>query len=300
MKRSIILIVFSVVLCGLFLMLAVNENIDGYHGRTETIRLPSMNAAGDFKIVTYLPKEYDRPEFQDRGFPVVYQLNGNYHGRTSAILAASLYGRGITRTAVIVVSIGYDFKIQQDRRSNDYVYAAPVDLETLAFREKDGAGGGLHFLNFLQSELIPYIDAHYRTNNNTYGRTLMGHSLAGYFTLLALLKDHGPEQPLEDSFRNFVAAAPLIVNRWHYLYALEKQMNRYNWLSLRANLLVGISDKDENMLIDHVIPFSRTIAKRKYPGLKMKVKEFKKLKHIPTATPTFKEGLVFIFGRQQI
>lgn len=297
MKRSLLLIFFSIILCGLFLSLATNESIDAYHGRTETFHLPSMNVGGDFKIVTYLPKGYDLPENRDRSYPVVYQLNGNYHGRTSAILAASLYGRGVTDTPVMVVSIGYDFKMQQDRRGDDYVYVAPVDFETLTFREKDGAGGGIHFLAFMRSELIPYIDKHYRTDNKTYGRTLMGHSLAGYFTLLALLKDHGPEQPLEDAFKNFVAAAPLVVNRWHYLYALEKQMGRHNWASLRANLFLAVSNRDENMLSDHVIPFSRTISKRKYPGLHLKLKEYKKLRHIPTATPAFKDGLTFIFGK---
>ena len=41
-------------------------------------------------------------------------------------------------------------------------------------------GGGKNFLNFIENELIPYIDKNYRTETS---RTLAGHSLGGLLTL---------------------------------------------------------------------------------------------------------------------
>jgi predicted alpha/beta superfamily hydrolase len=41
-------------------------------------------------------------------------------------------------------------------------------------------GGGRNFLNFIEKELIPYIDKNYRTESF---RTLVGHSLGGLLTL---------------------------------------------------------------------------------------------------------------------
>jgi predicted alpha/beta superfamily hydrolase len=296
-KRSILLVFLSILLLGLFFV-AVDENeCRGYRGKTITTRLYSENTGSEYKIVVYLPKSYEAQKNKDKHYPVIYQLNGNYHGRTTAIMAAHLSCRKVIDTEAIVVAVGYDTGASHDTRERDYVYVAPVNTETLEFREKDGKGGGKKFFEFLKAELIPYIDKHYRTDNKTYGRTLAGHSLAGYFTLLAMFKDHGPEQPLEDHFRNFIAAAPVVVNQWHYLFALEKQMARYNWAKVRANLFVGMSKMDENGTFENFDVFKRYMAKRKYPGLHLKMREYKRLRHIQTAGPVFEEGLQFIFGR---
>ncbi len=61
------------------------------------------------------------------------------------------------------------------------------------------SGGGPAFLDFLEHELIPFIDRTYRTN--TSDRGLLGHSMGGLFALYAL-----EQRPA--LFQRIVAASP--------------------------------------------------------------------------------------------
>jgi predicted alpha/beta superfamily hydrolase len=62
------------------------------------------------------------------------------------------------------------------------------------------SGGAPAFLDFLEHELIPFIDRTYRTN--TSDRGLLGHSLGGLFALYALeqrprcFSELSPQAPL--------------------------------------------------------------------------------------------------------
>ena len=68
-----------------------------------------------------------------------------------------------------------------------------------------GSGGGAPaFLDFLEHELIPFIDHTYRTNPSDRG--LLGHSMGGEFALYALEQRPG-------LFQRIVAASPALVPR---------------------------------------------------------------------------------------
>ena len=63
----------------------------------------------------------------------------------------------------------------------------------------EGSGGAPEFLQFLRQELIPSIDAEFRTN--PLDRALFGHSFGGLFAIHALLNGEG-------TFQRFIAGSP--------------------------------------------------------------------------------------------
>ena len=63
----------------------------------------------------------------------------------------------------------------------------------------EGSGGAAGFLRFLRQELIPSIDAEFRTNEGD--RTLYGHSFGGLFAIHALLNG-------EETFQRFITGSP--------------------------------------------------------------------------------------------
>ena len=81
-----------------------------------------------------------------------------------------------------------DRRAELTRRPQDARYAA----------EFPQAGGARRFQDFIATELIPFIDARYRTGE---GRALMGESLAGLFVVDTFL--HRPEL-----FRDYIAISP--------------------------------------------------------------------------------------------
>lgn len=97
----------------------------------------------------------------------------------------------------IIVGIGYPYDDPliggQSGRTRDYVTRLDNGMP----------GGAPNFLRFIREELIPHIDAKYRTQ--TVGRTLLGHSLGGFFTLYAMFQTgNDPARP----FTRLVAGDP--------------------------------------------------------------------------------------------
>lgn len=72
------------------------------------------------------------------------------------------------------------------------------DLTPVVDSKFTGSGGGTQFLDFITSELIPYIEENYKTSSH---RTIIGHSLGGLMTLEALLRKR-------ECFDNYIVIDP--------------------------------------------------------------------------------------------
>lgn len=72
------------------------------------------------------------------------------------------------------------------------------------------SGGAARFLDFIGRDVLPFIESLHPAN--PHNRTLLGHSLAGYFTLWALLSQPG-------LFRSYAAISPSLWWDWAGLTA---------------------------------------------------------------------------------
>lgn len=103
-------------------------------------------------------------------YPVMYLLDGDYHFVHTVGIVQFLTNVGQIPQLIIV-------GIANSDRMRDLT-PPPADTSF------PGSGGGDAFLRFIEDELIPNIDVHYRT---TSFRILVGHSLGGTFALNAFL-----------------------------------------------------------------------------------------------------------------
>ncbi len=118
------------------------------------------------------------------GFPVIYVLDGNSDfvtvSETLKRVSRRPQATGIQPS--IVVGIGYpdteSYNI--DRRQFDLTRHAPDDA-ALPDALSGACGGQDAFVEFLRTQLLAHIEAAYPADPTR--RTLMGHSLAGYFVL---------------------------------------------------------------------------------------------------------------------
>jgi len=298
MKISLVLVVISIVLLGAFFAVVEwqEDECYGYRGKTVTKPFFSHYVDDMYKIVVYLPKSYD-PKDAKR-YPVIYQLDGNYYGKTTAILMANFSCKGAVSSEAIVVGIGYYYDGWFDKRERDYIYAGSVIREAITGENKTNKG--LHFYYFLRNELIPYVDAHFKTDNSKFGRTLMGHSLGGYFTLFVLFYDYyvmamdtNVDSPL---FTNFIAASPVVVNEWRYLFILEDKLKRCGFGSFPVSLFMATSDIEEKTPFKYFPVLANHLRRWNPPGFRLKSQTLKKLQHPETAIPAYMSGLTFIFN----
>lgn len=118
------------------------------------------------KITVYLPNDYD--EKSGHQYPVLYLLDGKYYKRMVQGVVTSYYSNALIPDILVVA-------IENEDRIRDYT---PSPHET-----HKGAGGADVFLDYIEKELIPFIDTTYQTSDF---RILNGHSLGGLLSLHAL------------------------------------------------------------------------------------------------------------------
>ena len=111
-----------------------------------------------------LPSGYNEDIFTTRNFPVIYLLDGNANFQVVNGIVRQLSGMNgnLTLPESIIVGI-----LNTDRTR---------DLTPSHAASDPSSGGGEKFTQFLEKELIPYIDSVYHT---APFRTLIGHSFGG-------------------------------------------------------------------------------------------------------------------------
>lgn len=293
MKVVLIFIVISAAVLAGFFWVNQEDDCYGYRGVTITHRLISSAVIDKFKITVYLPRGYS--EDDPRRYPVVYILDGGYFGKTTAILMSHLYCTQEISTEAIVVGIGYYYDSWTDKRYRDFIYTANVSSENLSINAY--VGGGMIFYDFIKNELIPYIDTHYKTDNTVYGRTLIGHSLGGYFTLLAFFRQLVDRYKPEEAFSNFISASPVIVNGWEFFFPVEEFLKKHLQGPLPLRIYMGGSSIDELTRIKFFPILVYRLERWNFPGFYFKHQTLKDALILQTSTPIFTEGLKFTFNR---
>ncbi len=117
-------------------------------------------------LLVHLPEDYDDSEAR---YPVMYLLDGdaNFHHVTGLVDFLSDLDH---MPQMIVIGI------RNVDRIRDFTPTPMAHLST--------SGGAEHFLKFLKDELIPSIDANYRTVPH---RLLVGHSFSGLFSIYTVM-----------------------------------------------------------------------------------------------------------------
>ncbi len=160
-------------------------------GKIDSIRSEVLEETR--KLWVRVPDSFDPAVPEPRKYPVLYLLDGDGHFYSVAGMIRQLSvvnGNTVTPEMVIVGIPNTDRTRDLTPTHMDSYMGDSVFTRT--------SGGGDRFLEFLETELLPYVEANYPV---TEYRTYVGHSLGGLTTLYTLLRR--PEL-----FRNYVAIDP--------------------------------------------------------------------------------------------
>jgi predicted alpha/beta superfamily hydrolase len=182
--------------------------------------LYSTIVADTLKLYIQLPNNYDHEK--PGGYNVLYVLDGDWltfgtEGYLDDIGGTAGFADSLRRDGqmpeVIIIGIGYP---NENHRHRDYLF--PFDSINSA------SGGGEKFYQFLKNELIPKIDQTFNTKGSE-GRSLLGHSASGYFTMYAFFRYNEQDGIV---FNNFLASSPNVYYHDYYLNELAAECNRNN------------------------------------------------------------------------
>ena len=243
----------------------------------ETSTLFSKILDEERTLMISLPNGY---EGSTTGYPVVYLLDARTRFHHTAANAAALARIGHIPEMIVV-------GITNTRRTRDFTPAwthpdQPVDPAM-------GRGGGAdEFLAFLRKELVPHVEATYRTKPF---RILVGHSLGGLFGVHALVSD--PEL-----FQAILAISPSLW--WDEGKAVERATDLFRERpELKGHLYLTLGDEGEDML-DNFKAFRTLLLYRAPQGLRWKAEVLPGEDHGSVPVPGVDRGLRFFFPRWRI
>ncbi len=233
-------------------------------GNTESRLIYSSIVDYGYRISVALPLSYYTNT--NKTYPVLYMLDPHLSfGTVTDVVRVAAVGGELPE--LIVVGIGYPEDIVRAR----------------ALRERDYSRAAGPFLDFIRDELIPIIDADYRTDPSARG--IIGHSYGGDFVLYALF--HAPE-----TFSRYLAGSPNFTRAtaWERVYAV-------NHTTLPARVLLSIGERDEAGSTEEALgDFVEALESRGYEGLELTTMVFPGATHFASRPLHHVLGVYSVYG----
>jgi hypothetical protein len=246
-----------------------NLNYNLYNTKAEYLN--SEVVSDSFLILVSVPDDYYSNETR---YSVLYVLDGDIAFGMAASIARYLH-IGDNIPELIVVGIGYGSltKSAAEKRRRDY---RPTET-----------GGAENFLKFLNEELIPFIDAKYRTIPGN--RTINGYSIGGLFGLYALFTK--PE-----TFNNYIIGSPNLNWDDYSIYKYE-EISPEKIGDMQLNIFISVgSEESEERFFNPVDSLVIKIQQRNYAGVELDSKVFDGSTHLMGPPESLTHGLISIFG----
>lgn len=187
--------------------------------------LDSIKLGEKRRVVVHLPLNYQKETA--KSYPVMYVLDAGKLDFDVANRLFALSTAGYVRETIVVGILNV-----RDGRERDLT---PPFMQTETEDPSSPLGKGDNFLDFIRSELTPYIQKTYRT---TGYKGIAGHSRGGLFVLYSLI-----DQPdLFDAYFTFSTPA------WRFnnllIHRMEECLKMKNHLTKRKHLFFSVGENE--------------------------------------------------------
>ncbi len=252
------------------------------------VKIQSKALNQEREILVYTPKDYDYRTHEY--FNVIYVFDSHersFFDYTSAII--SFLTDDNQAFIVVGITSPYNEKLDYSRR-NDFL----PDIKSEAYKKQCGPyyGNADNFLNFIESELMAYINTNYRTLNQNMA---VGHSLGASFILYALLER-------SSLFQNYIAISP---NLAYDEEMLSKRLASFDYSQIKSPTFIYLSHANEGIdywkewkpARESLYAFYKDALKA--PNALVEIAEFPNNNHWNTFPPSLNHALAFYFNQVQ-
>ncbi len=251
---------------------------------TQMHKIHSKLNGHDYKIYVNLPASF----FSDnkkKSYPTVYLLDADYSFALTKQVAEHLMDRDRIKE-FIIVGVAYDGPLKYRlNRTRDYTPSRVLDGGYGPEFQKH-SGGADKFYDFLNNELIPYINKKFPVNED---RTIVGHSYGGLFASYGLL--HYPSV-----FNKAIIVSPSL---WYDNELILKQAiskNNFNYPVLhKIYFAVGEHENLHYKMVNELKRFSEIIQNKPHKNLEFDIDITTNLDHDTIFPTALTKGLVYLF-----
>ena len=209
--------------------------------------------------------------------PVLYLLDGENHFHI-----VSAYIEYLSRWQVIppILVVGI---ISVDRVKDLTPVKSLMNFDGKTDSGYKASGGNEPFFDFLQQELMPYIETRYKTSAF---KILAGHSFGGLTAINCMLT-----RP--DMFNAYIAISPSLWfgNR----YVLKSAEQKLPKLSLREKTLFFSAGNEDGSFQDDLLKFGKLVEKDSMKTFRHQYKYYPAEDHMTEPIPAYYDALRFVF-----
>lgn len=238
---------------------------------TQVLSITSSITNEKYDLYVNLPRNYGDTS---KTFPVAYLLDAQWDFPLVQAIYGSQYYDGFV-PSMVVVGITWS----GENANADSLRA--VDFTPTQVGYGPQTGGGPKFLQFIKTELIPFIESKYRVNND---RTLTGSSLGGLFTLYTLFHE-------TTLFKRYVLTSPVLSWDNGVPYSYEKDFAEKK-MAIPARVFMGVGAYEDTTTF---LNFVQLLKSRNYPGLSLEGRVLPGVGHSGTKALGYTWGLQSVF-----
>ncbi len=246
---------------------------------TEVRTLRSNILNGEtYELLVHFPAHYDARKTYDvlfvldglDGFPMAISCLGILHGECD---------KNYSEPLLIGISDRTMIGKPGNKRDRDFT---PTAFKT--HWGSSGGGGGPKFMQFIEQEVIPFVEKTYPVTHN---RAIYGYSYGGLFTSYALTTKPELFKTIMIGSPSLFADDAVVLRRFELDYArTHKDLPVAVWLS--------VGEKDEN-LVDDTKKLADVLKSRKYPSLQLRNDVIPGVNHLTGIQPTMLQAFKWAY-----
>lgn len=243
-----------------------------------------------YDIFVKTPADYDSGDAAPKRYPVIYLNDGPYTFQVAAGATHLPMNMGKLEQALLV---GISFAHGENGMDSRVRDLTPTEDKTWTRYQ---TGGGPAYLEFMEKEVFPFVEKHYRANPER--RTLAGQSLGGSFGAWVLLTR--PEL-----FESYILTSPSLWFHDHNILDFEQRYaEKHKDLKARVYFAVGEYESLEhhntrNDMVGHQHAFVAKLRSRNYAGLVIKDEVISEALHETTFPIGFTRGIRWLFDKEK-
>jgi hypothetical protein len=249
----------------------------------------------DYQLYILFPKDYSTKD--TISYPVLYVLDGRLFFQSVRATTDALYVIGNEIEDVIIVAIGsegLDFLSSVINRTYDYTTS--VDTASVRNIEKQlgfpigtlKSGGADKFLECIKTEIIPFVDKHYKTNNE---RGIAGNSFGGLFSAYCFINSDGYFTRFGINSPSFWWDKGKLLNQ-----AALQFTNNKSWDIPPTKVFVSVGEKEGPSMVPTMQKFKSLLEAAGYENIDLKWQVFEGETHLSVVPASISKTITTLYG----
>lgn len=256
---------------------------------SEVWDVPDPVSARVYQVFVALPAGY--AENPDRRYPVLYVTDADYAFPLIRQMARRLNVEGPRIEDFILVGLSYaKGEGGMPSRRRDYTPTPNAPSGTPA---DSVHGGGASYLGYLDSQVLPFIAQHYRTDEQR--RLFLGHSYGALLGTQILF-----ERP--QLFAGYILGSP---SYWYDRHVMERQESRFAAAhrDLPARIYMYVGEREARAhggdadMVEDARRMQKVLASRRYASLQLQLEVLNDEDHLTVAPRGFMQGLEYLLAQ---